>query len=185
MTTRIFGGLALISALLAPQPPMTLQADSQLWVTGTSTVRDYKCSATRIDGSLKGETAATIPDLATAVRGVSVQIPVAKLSCGNGKMDDHMRKALKADANPAISYENLSHEVDGTTVTMKGKLTIAGTEKPVTMTATASAEANGAIRVRGSKDILMTEYGVKPPSLMMGTLKVRDAVTVHFDMLLK
>ena len=185
MTTRVFGGLALLSLLMAPQPPMTLQADSQLWVTGTSTVRDYKCSATRIDGVLQGETAASVAELGTAVRGVSVQIPVAKLSCGNGKMDDHMRKALKADANPAISYENVSHQIDGNTVTMKGKLTIAGTEKPVTLTATAVAEANGAIRVRGSKDILMTEWGVQPPSLMMGTLKVRDAVTVHFDMLLK
>ena len=184
MTTRLFGGLALLSLLVAPQP-MTLQTDSQLWGTGTSTVRDYKCSATRIDGALQGETAATLGELGSAVRGVSVRVPVAMLACGNGKMDEHMRKALKADANPTISYENVSHEVSGSTVTMKGKLTIAGTEKPVTMTATAVQEANGVIRVRGSKDILMTEYGVKPPSLMMGTLKVRDAVTVHFDMLLK
>jgi hypothetical protein len=31
----------------------------------------------------------------------------------------------------------------------------------------------------------MTEYGLKPPSLMMGTMKVKDAVKVHFDLLLK
>jgi hypothetical protein len=31
----------------------------------------------------------------------------------------------------------------------------------------------------------MTEYGLKPPSLMMGTMKVKDAVQVHFDLLLK
>ncbi len=31
----------------------------------------------------------------------------------------------------------------------------------------------------------MTEYGVKPPSLMLGTLKVADAVTVHFDVVLE
>jgi hypothetical protein len=30
----------------------------------------------------------------------------------------------------------------------------------------------------------MTEYGVKPPSLMLGTMKVGDPVTVSFDLVL-
>jgi hypothetical protein len=31
----------------------------------------------------------------------------------------------------------------------------------------------------------MTDFGVRPPTLMMGTMKVHDPVTVHFDVLLK
>jgi hypothetical protein len=31
----------------------------------------------------------------------------------------------------------------------------------------------------------MSEYGVKAPTLMMGTMKVRDRVVVHFDIVLK
>jgi hypothetical protein len=29
---------------------------------------------------------------------------------------------------------------------------------------------------------LMTDYGIKPPTLMMGTIKVRNPVSVHFDL---
>jgi hypothetical protein len=32
---------------------------------------------------------------------------------------------------------------------------------------------------------VMTEYGMKPPSLFLGTMRVRDRVQVHFDMVLK
>jgi hypothetical protein len=31
----------------------------------------------------------------------------------------------------------------------------------------------------------MTEFGLRPPSLMLGTMKVRDKVTVNFDLYLK
>ena len=31
----------------------------------------------------------------------------------------------------------------------------------------------------------MTDYGVKPPSLMMGTMKVHDPVKLNFDVILK
>lgn len=31
----------------------------------------------------------------------------------------------------------------------------------------------------------MTEFGVKPPRLMLGTLKVHDNVTVFFDVVFK
>jgi hypothetical protein len=31
----------------------------------------------------------------------------------------------------------------------------------------------------------MTQWGVQPPRLMMGTLKVGDTVTVNFDLLLQ
>jgi hypothetical protein len=31
----------------------------------------------------------------------------------------------------------------------------------------------------------MKDYGVKPPSLMLGTMRVGEKVQVHFDLLLK
>jgi hypothetical protein len=41
------------------------------------------------------------------------------------------------------------------------------------------------MRVKGSYDLRMTEYGLKPPSLMMGAMKVKELVKVNFDLLLK
>ena len=55
----------------------------------------------------------------------------------------------------------------------------------MTIDATIASEADGALRVKGSKEILMSDFGVRPPTLMMGTLKVRDRVVVNFDVVLK
>jgi hypothetical protein len=43
---------------------------------------------------------------------------------------------------------------------------------------------NGTVTLKGTKLLKMTDYGVKPPSLMFGTMKVADAVTVSFDLVL-
>ena len=49
----------------------------------------------------------------------------------------------------------------------------------------AVARENGQLRVCGSKRLVMTEWGVRPPTLMLGTMKVNPSVTVGFDVVLK
>jgi polyisoprenoid-binding protein YceI len=110
-------------------------------------------------------------------------VPVAQLDCGNKTMNEHMRKALKADKFQQISWTMTSYDVQGSSVTVDGKLTIAGKENAIQLKGTGTAD-NGVIRFKGSKQFKMTEYGVKPPSLMLGTMKVGDPVTVSFDLVL-
>ncbi|MBA2243873.1 MAG: YceI family protein [Gemmatimonadetes bacterium] len=172
---------------------LRIQPSSKVWVEGNSTVRRYKCEAARVSGSVAVDPASSstaIADLQKAVTGVELSIPVAQLACGDNTMDGHMRKALQAESHPAITFRLTSHEVlpQGTekgTVKMTGRLNIAGKENVVTVSAEATQEANGGLRVKGSKELKMTEFGVKPPTLMMGTLKVHDPVTVHFDLILR
>lgn len=171
---------------------MTLQTGSTLSVKGTSTVRSFECKA----GALEARVETMGPGAAVAVvagekavRAAAVDVPAARLDCGNGTMNDHMRKALKAKENPVIGFRvasyDLAREVQGTKVTMAGELTLGGVTKPVTVLATATEEAGGMLRVAGTHEVRMTEFGLKPPSLMMGTMKVGDRVTVGFDLLLK
>ncbi|HEU0077534.1 MAG TPA: YceI family protein [Longimicrobiaceae bacterium] len=159
---------------------------------GTSSVRSYTCRAARVDGTVAtqpGATSVDITQLEKAVRSAEVSVAVAGLECGNATMNTHTRKALKGDANPRITYRITSYDVTPAgeaegTVKLNGTLAIAGTEKAVSIDATATTEL-GRLRVRGSRQIRMTEFGVQPPSLMMGTMKVHDPVTVRFDVLLK
>jgi polyisoprenoid-binding protein YceI len=173
--------------------PISFQPESRLWVTGKSTVRDYTCRATVLQGSVApigGAVSLAIGDLEKTVRTVEVTVPVMALDCANGTMNSHLRKALKATEFPAVHFQLSQYDVvrgsagEGT-VELSGQLRIAGQEKPVAIDAVIAADASGALRVRGSKEILMSEFGVKPPSLMMGTMKVRDRVVVNFDIVLK
>ncbi|HNA42827.1 MAG TPA: YceI family protein [Saprospiraceae bacterium] len=62
-----------------------------------------------------------------------------------------------------------------------GNLTIAGTTKPVTLTATVAAKDGGILHCTGSKTFKMSEYQVEPPTFMFGTVKTGDEITVTFN----
>jgi polyisoprenoid-binding protein YceI len=147
-------------------------------------VRDWKCAATALESEIVPASAETagVP-VETLVRSGRVAIEVAKLDCGNGKMNDHMRKALQADDNPRLVFDLTSYRLNGSDATLVGTLTLAGRANPVEITGTV-AEVDDTIRVQAAHTIRMTEWGIKPPSLMLGTMKVRDEVTIHVDVAL-
>lgn len=177
-----FAGLSVPgSAQMSLPETLSLSKESKIWIEGTSTMKSFSCTATRIDVSVSAEPGAAPNDL---VESATLVVPVAALDCRNATMNDHMRKALKAASNPRISWKLNSYRVEGTAVVMNGLLTIAGTEKPIELRATGAADPDGTIRVKGSTKFKMSEYGVKPPSLMLGTMKVGDPITVSFDLVL-
>lgn len=56
-----------------------------------------------------------------------------------------------------------------------GKLTIAGKTKLTDLVATLTYNAgNKTFNCTGTKKLKMSEYGVKPPTAMMGTIKTGD-----------
>lgn len=171
---------AVAGAQMALPRNLTLSKESKIWLEGTSTVRSFKCTAIKVDVAVSAETSEAPAEI---VKTASLTIPVAQLECGNKTMNEHMRKALKAESNPEISWKMTSYQVEGANVLINGKLTIAGKENVIVIRGTGNAE-NGTIRLKGSKQFRMTEYGVKPPSLMLGTMKVADPVTVSFDLVL-
>jgi polyisoprenoid-binding protein YceI len=179
-------------AWTAADQPVALQPNSRLWVDGTSSVRNYECKAGVID--LQAQ--ASAPDVGHAVAGggkavvsVSLSVPVDKMDCANGTMNGHMKDALKAKDHANIEFNLTGYDLvktaDSAKITLAGTLTISGIAKTISIPAVATDAGNGVLRVTGSYDLLMSQYGVKPPSLMMGMMKVHDPATVHFDLLLK
>jgi polyisoprenoid-binding protein YceI len=182
MRTRIYlAGIIAFPALLAAAVPLSFQSGSRVWVSGTSTVRSYRCESTQVTGS--ADAAGT--ELAQVAQSSGeITIPVASLDCRNGTMNGHMRNALKAARNPTIRFRAASVSVTPQgAVRMTGPLTIAGESREVTINGTAVRE-NGRLRVTGSKQLTMTDFGVTPPRLMAGTMRVHPPVTIGFDVVL-
>jgi polyisoprenoid-binding protein YceI len=170
----------------------TLQPGSRLWVTGTSTVKDFQCQAKAVDAALESTTPALARDIVAgtkAVASLDLKIRAKDLDCANSTMNEHMLKALKADKNAVIEFKLSSYDMtkaaDGMNGKLTGALTLGGTTKDITFTAAGSAHSDGSLHVTGAYPILMSDYGLKAPSLMMGTMKVNNRVTVNFDLLVK
>lgn len=191
----VIAQLVLAPALIAwprPSNEIDLQPESKLWVDGTSSVRGYQCRALALNATLRSENGNAVQAILAGEKAVSaadLTIEAARLECGNGTMNGHMRKALKAEANPAISFTMASYELqkdsDTLRIQISGDLTIGGTAKTVELRALAKDGGDGTLLVEGSHELKMTEYALKPPTLMFGTLKVHDKVKVGFSLVLK
>jgi polyisoprenoid-binding protein YceI len=170
---------------------LVLQPQSRLWIDGTSTIRSFTCRAGEVNAVVEVNGANAIPSLLTGekdVKAVQVTVPAEKMDCGNGTMNGHMRKALKVDENPTISFNLTDYDVtksaDGISGTINGTLDLGGVKKPISLQATGANEG-GMLHVNGVYELRMTDYGLKPPSLMFGRIKVGETVKVGFDLLLK
>ena len=171
---------------------LEMQPESRLWINGSSTMRSFECKAASFDAVVESTGPGAVRAVLAgekAVSGVEFRVPANRLDCGNGTMNDHMLKALKAKDHPEIVFRLSSYDVAkaaaGVEGSATGSLTIGGVTKPITMTGTAAELDGGTLRVKGSHEIRMKEYGLKPPTLMLGTLKVDERVKVSFDLLLK
>jgi polyisoprenoid-binding protein YceI len=197
MRTHTFGAtlavlclpMLVAAARQAGDPALTLTPQSQLWVGGTSTVRSFKCTAgtlgARVEAAGAGAVGAVLAG-EKAVRAAALTVPAKALDCRNGTMNEHMLKALKADAHPTIGFTISSYEVAKADASLRGtatgELTLGGVTRTITVAARLTEDAGGALRIAGTHELNMREYGLKPPTLMMGTMRVNEKVTVGFDL---
>ena len=163
---------------------------SRVWFTGASNIRHFTCNAKRVDGALDlREIATTSPSLSGAnVTGApSISVSVARLDCGIGLMNRHLREALQGGEHPAIEFRLATYAIDLMTAEpvarISGQVTVAGVARPVTTTVALHVDTLGALHVRGNYVLRPTEFGVDLPRRFGGLIKVRDRITVYFDVL--
>jgi polyisoprenoid-binding protein YceI len=150
-------------------------------IEGTSTLHAWKMEGTTIRGNI---TAPSIEQWKSGGSEVTVEIPVASIKSEHGKMDKLMAEALKAGANPMIRYQlttaNLAEAGPAFKIETRGRLTIAGVTREVDMEIHGTQEPNGSYALTGQLPIRMSDYGIKPPTAMLGTIKTGNDVTVTF-----
>ncbi|MEN9508821.1 MAG: hypothetical protein RLZZ621_1384 [Gemmatimonadota bacterium] len=183
--------LVLIAATPAAPANLSLREGSKLWFDGTSTLRSWTCTADKIDAALSSPDDAVIVstlDGKKVAGTVQVDFPVNKLECKNGTMNEHMGKALKTKEFATIRFTMQSYDVakgSAVTGTLQGTLQLSGKTLPISVPVTFGTAADGGLRVTGKVPVKMTDWEVKPPTLMMGTIKVGPVVTVNFDLQLQ
>lgn len=178
--------LLTVPALIPAQEKFSAQSVSIL-ITGTSTLHDWE------EKSNQGQCNATI-DISgdkVTISSFSFSMPAKSLKSEHTMMDNNTYKALKTDKNPTISLVLSSAVVTPSgsntyQVKATGNLTIAGTTKQTDVNATLVYNpASKTFTCKGSKTFKMTEYGVKPPTVMMGTIKTGDQITITYNLIIK
>ena len=168
---------------------LRLEPGSELSINGTSNVHDFHCKTNKINAYIDVDPAYTkdLTKVARPIVSVKVNIAVKSLSCGNRKMDENMYNTLKADQNQLIKYTLSGYDILNGSATAfaaktNGTLTILGKDKIVAMRIDAARLNEGKATAQGEETLLMTDFGIKPPSFMFGTMKVGNEVKVKFDL---
>jgi len=170
---------------------LRLDPGSQVTIDGTSSLHAFHCKTNKMNAYVDVDPGYTtdLTRIARPIVSVKVNIVVRTLSCGNGQMDKNMYSTLKADENPIIKYtlsgyNILTGSASPTAFAAKttGTLMISGQERSVAMKIVAERLSDGKATAKGEQAVLMTDFGIKPPSFMFGTLKVGNEIIVKFNL---
>ena len=154
-----------------------------LTIKGTSTLHDWemKSDKGRVDVVLGLNNAKLI-----GLTGLRFSVEAESLKSDKTMMDNNAYKALKTNSAKYISFLATAatiSQVNETSYQIRafGKLTVAGTTKETDIVADVKYNnAEKSFVVTGTKKLKMTEYNVKPPSFMLGTVKTGDEISISF-----
>lgn len=178
-------GILLILLFASPVMAQTSYTASgvNIKVSGTSNLHnwDVKSSTAAVSATIAVSPAGVI----TALSALSFTTPVEGLKSEHSGMDKNTYKALKKDANPTISFLLNTATITGNTIKCHGVLTIAGKGVETDVFVSYKVNADKTISVTGTKTINMLDYGVEPPTALLGTIKTGKEVVLSFTVTMK
>ena len=154
---------------------------STMTILGTTNVHNFQSKVTQMSGDLviSGK----------KVQSLKVDVPVKSIKSNEKLMDTKTYEAFNAEKNPTITFQLIDAVIQKATaedidVTLTGNLTMAGVTKKISFNTTGKALKAGTFQFTGSVALKMTDFKMKPPTAMLGMMKVGDAITLKFSIVL-
>ncbi len=144
----------------------------------TNVNHDYTTKATKVSGKM------TV--VGNSPKSLEVEIPVRSILSGERLMDKKTHETFNESKNPTIRFSmtklnSLQVNGDDLAVAVTGDLSMAGATKEVTLTAKGKEFSPGVYTFEGSLPLKMTDYNMKPPTAMLGTMKTKDPILVKYQ----
>ncbi len=146
-----------------------MYAQDTLFLSAENSIIKYQMSHPTIkwEGINKEISGAAVKDSASdALIFVSITAPVAGFKSDNNTRDNHMQDKTEAQKYPDVLFESLAINSDSTILQVKGNLTFHNVTREVNFVVEPQVLDNKTIYT-GSLDLLLTDFGIKPPRLMM------------------
>ena len=166
-------------AWLAGAPAAAQQPGVDFTVSGTSTVRGWTCSV-RGTAEVTPGSSAPAPGFADGVQSATLTVPVADFECPDEEMTEHLLDAMKPAEFAEITFRLASYEPSSGGAQASGDLTIQAVTMPVSFPISLTPSGAG-VEIAGELRLDMTDYGVEPPVVLLGLLRVRPDIRIEFQ----
>lgn len=172
-----------ISSVVTAQNFSIIPQMASINVHGTSNVHDWDMKPSKVTGELGLNSSKQIS-------AITIKIEVKSLKSGKSIMDGKTYDAFDYKKNPYIVFQltdasQTKLTANDTEITLTGNLTCAGQTRKISIKTTGKITKSGDYQLKGSVPLKMTDFKIKPPVAMLGTMKTGDAVTVKFDVTFK
>jgi polyisoprenoid-binding protein YceI len=175
--------------LVSADPPVKdtyiLSNRYEVTIDGTSNFRDWQEKVGDVTGDM---TAVVREDGSVDLSSIRIKMKVLSIKSDMGRlMDNKTYEALKGETYPEILFTvsaptRLVQVRDcQTAIPVKGELALAGVCRPIMMLIKTFEIRRGNLSFEGSQRIRMSDYGVKPPSALFGTMRAGPDITIHFN----
>jgi hypothetical protein len=173
--------MAVVSvSMLAARPVDAQQPNLDFTISGTSTIRGWTCTAKgRLEVTPGPGGGEAVPGFANGVKTAKLVVPVKAFTCPNAEMTEHLMQAMKPEQFPEIVYMVEKYGVTGSQALVMGTMTIQAKSQPVSVPVALAPSGSG-VSLQGETKLDMTSYGVEPPVVMLGMLKVGPQIRIEF-----
>lgn len=180
--------LFVAGTTIAQDITLTASESSSMIIDGDSNVHNWEAEATQVNGTLVLQNVESITAESLtpeSFKSLSLVIPVDGIDAESGGLKRNIHKHMEKDDYPNVTFElnnvtNISNQNGSLLITGNGVITAVGNEYTAEMQVTANVQ-NGGIQFTGEKQLLMTDFGIDPPTAVFGTIRSKDEVIIKFD----
>jgi hypothetical protein len=168
-----------ISSLAYAQKNYALNTKSTFSVSGTSTLHDWEMKSD--SGTGTANFSITNSKL-TEIESLSIVLLAESIKSEKKSMDKVAYETLKTDKQKNIKYVLKSAEkINETTWELTGTYIIAGVSKILKTTIKTIITKDG-VNLQGSNKITFSDFGMKSPTALLGTIKTGQDLTLKFNL---
>lgn len=121
--------------------------------------------------------------------GLKLVYKVADFECGIQAMNSDFQELLRADEEPylylylnSITLHNGNKAFEELDVDAEVEILLAGVQKKINVLGGKVFNHSSArMTLQGDKELLMTDFGIEPPTKLFGMIKVTDDITIEFE----
>lgn len=170
----------------------TIEKESSLSIRGTTNINSFECFSKQ---TFKEQSVRMQVDGASqkvVFKNAQLLLRVDGLDCDNSKMNEDLCEALDYEDFPFIVIE--LHEADlkkglsadgWTEIIVRASLTVAGKTRRIYIEAKGQQKSPDRFQFLAEYWLKMTDYGVEPPTALLGLIKVRNDIAIDFNVVAK
>lgn len=199
-TLVLLSSACLLTSFASPQMPQAVQLSyslvkgSRVFIDGVTNVRDFHCVSGAFFSGLRASFLPVDSGSVLEFSQADLSVDIASLDCGGRGINRDLFRILRASDYPSIlirlrELTLISGAPWGSSprgvMQAKVLLTLLGCTRSLCFLVQGTREPEAVLRARGCVVIYLSDFGIQPPRALFGTIRVRDAVRVTFDLRLR